>query len=162
MNIFYLDPDPVKCAEYHCDSHAVKMIVEYCQLLSTAHHLTGSKLENLCKPTHANHPSAIWVREGVENYKWLHSLLESLCKEYTHRYGRIHAYESNGRVEALGTVPNLPEGGTVLRMALPDQYKILGPVQAYRAFYCKEKFEKGLLVWTNRGVPKFLPLFGLK
>lgn len=35
MNIFYLDTDPVKAAEYHCDKHVVKMILETAQLLST-------------------------------------------------------------------------------------------------------------------------------
>ena len=37
MNIFYLDKDPKTCAQYHCDKHVVKMILEYAQLLSTAH-----------------------------------------------------------------------------------------------------------------------------
>jgi len=37
MNIFYLDKDPIKSAEMHCDKHVVKMIIEYAQLLSTAH-----------------------------------------------------------------------------------------------------------------------------
>ena len=38
MNIFgYLDKDPKRCAEMHCDKHVVKMILEYAQLLSTAH-----------------------------------------------------------------------------------------------------------------------------
>lgn len=37
MNIFYLDRDVSKCAEYHNDKHVVKMIIEYAQLLSTAH-----------------------------------------------------------------------------------------------------------------------------
>ena len=37
MNIFYLDHDVTKCAEMHNDKHCVKMILEYAQLLSTAH-----------------------------------------------------------------------------------------------------------------------------
>jgi hypothetical protein len=32
MNIFYLDEDPKICAQYHCDKHVVKMIIEYAQL----------------------------------------------------------------------------------------------------------------------------------
>jgi hypothetical protein len=39
MNIFVLHPDPFVAAEMHCDKHVVKMIVEYAQLLSTAHRL---------------------------------------------------------------------------------------------------------------------------
>lgn len=37
MNIFALDRDPYTAASYHCDKHVVKMLVEYAQLLSTAH-----------------------------------------------------------------------------------------------------------------------------
>ena len=39
MNIFFLDTDTKQCAKYHCDKHVVKMIVEYAQLLSTAHRM---------------------------------------------------------------------------------------------------------------------------
>ena len=39
MNIFYLDNDPKVCAEMHCDKHVVKMIIEYAQLMSTAHRI---------------------------------------------------------------------------------------------------------------------------
>ena len=37
MNIFFIDRDPVLAARYHCDKHVYKMIVEYAQLMSTAH-----------------------------------------------------------------------------------------------------------------------------
>ena len=77
MNIFYLDHDVRKCAEMHNDKHVVKMILEYAQLLSTAHRFldgvptvgkskTGRKkttyiLSNeldsvLYSATHINHP----------------------------------------------------------------------------------------------------------
>jgi len=37
VNIFYLHRDVDTCAEMHNDKHVVKMILEYAQLLSTAH-----------------------------------------------------------------------------------------------------------------------------
>ena len=37
MNIFFLDKRPDDAAEMHCDKHCVKMILEYSQMLSTAH-----------------------------------------------------------------------------------------------------------------------------
>jgi len=37
MNIFYLHNDPKTCAEQHLDKHVVKMLIEYAQLMSTAH-----------------------------------------------------------------------------------------------------------------------------
>lgn len=42
MNVFYLDRDPVVSAEYHCDAHLRKMLIEYAQMLSTAHWLSTS------------------------------------------------------------------------------------------------------------------------
>ena len=44
MNLFYLDEDFDKCAEYHVDKHIVKMPLEAAQLLCTAiwiDHLLG-------------------------------------------------------------------------------------------------------------------------
>jgi len=44
MNIFYLDNDPKVCAEMHNDKHCIKMILEYAQLLSTAHRVLDGTL----------------------------------------------------------------------------------------------------------------------
>ena len=35
MNLFYLDEDLDKCAEYHVDKHVNKMILEAAQILCT-------------------------------------------------------------------------------------------------------------------------------
>ena len=47
MNIFKLADYPKQCAEDHCDKHIVKMILEYGQLLSTAHHVLECGLEKV-------------------------------------------------------------------------------------------------------------------
>ena len=81
MNIFYLNHDPKICAQMHNDSHCSKMIIEYAQLMSTAHrYLDGeqyygktangrkiarwklnSDLEHiLYKASHIKHPSGIY------------------------------------------------------------------------------------------------------
>jgi hypothetical protein len=133
MNIFYLDHDPVKSAEYHLDKHVVKMIIEYAQLLSTAHrmldgiqtiekkYVNGSlparyrsmkrwKLEDerdsiLYKATHANHPSAVWARAHAINYKYLYQLFCAVCDEYTYRYGKVHMTDTKLR-KILRTEPD--------------------------------------------------------
>ena len=47
MNIFYLHEDPQVSAKMHCDN-VVKMIIEYAQMLSTAHRmLDGKVVKNL-------------------------------------------------------------------------------------------------------------------
>ena len=122
MNIFYLDNDPRICAEMHVDKHVVKMILEYAQLLSTAHRVldgdiviglskTGRKQTRYVLPdsrdsimysaTHINHPSAQWVRQSFQNYIWLTDLLNFLCEEYTYRYGKVHKIESSGLLNTL-------------------------------------------------------------
>ena len=37
MNIFLLDKDPKIAAQYHCDKHVVKMILESAQMLCSAY-----------------------------------------------------------------------------------------------------------------------------
>lgn len=87
MNFFYLDEDPTKCAESMVDKHVVKMILEHCQLLSTTQHMFG--IESLYKPTHPNHPCAIWCRESLSNYKLLIEYTKAIGKEYTFRYKKL-------------------------------------------------------------------------
>jgi len=47
MNIFVLDRDVRKCAEYHNDKHVVKMILESAQLLCGVHHMVESKIDEV-------------------------------------------------------------------------------------------------------------------
>lgn len=46
MNIFYLDSDPKLAAQQICNVHVNKMIIESCQMLSTAHHILNGHKEN--------------------------------------------------------------------------------------------------------------------
>ena len=178
MNIFYLDTDPKKAAEYQVDKHCVKMILESCQLLSTAHRvldgdqfigktatgrnikrwlLSDERNETVYTATHVNHPSAVWCRSGSENYMWLWVLLNELCKEYTYRYGKVHKCESSGLVARLKQMPNniIHTHFTDPTPAMPDQYKIKGNgVQSYRNYYNGEK--QRMFSWKKRQVPEFI------
>ena len=178
MNIFYLHKKSKECAEQHCDKHVVKMILEYAQLLSTAHRVidgkeyidasSGRKIKRwslpdqcresiLYKATHINHPSAVWARQSAENYRWLHSLLVDLCQEYTHRYGKVHKCQQIGLVDKLQTVPtkiNREAKFTEPTPAMPDIYKVLGDsIQSYRNYYINEK--KTFAKWKKRTVPEW-------
>lgn len=177
MNIFYLDRDPKTCAEMHLDKHVVKMILEYAQLLSTAHRvldgkvytaktaagrnidrylLEDSPLESLLfKASHIKHPSAIWCRANVQNYMWLAELLEWTCVEYTHRYGKVHSVEQSGLMQALkNNFPkNLPIGPfTDPPPAMPDDCKVSGnSLASYHKYYLEKK--RPFAKWTNRPMP---------
>jgi len=155
MNIFYLHPDTDVCATMHCDKHAVKMILEYAQLLSTAHHVLDGEPEVACyKKTHVNHPSAVWSRENTSNYRWLWSLLDNLCKEYTVRYQRVHKTESSGIVAGLRILPkNITEGAfTQPPQCMPDYCKDdTDAIIGYRNYYIKEK--SYMAKWKNTKIP---------
>ena len=175
MNIFYLHNDPVECAKQHNDKHVVKMILEYAQLLSTAHRILDGhevteltaagrkirrwKLEShldskLYKSTHANHPSAIWVRQSRDNYAWLWKLLDALCKEYTYRYEKIHKVERVGLLEELRFVPSrIAEHPkfTEPTPAMPDEYKVSSSISSYKNYYIGAK--QHLANWKKREIP---------
>lgn len=156
MNIFVLSFDPRECAEWHVDKHVVKMILEYCQLLCTAHRVLDpcESHESLYKKTHVNHPCARWVRESVKNYMWLLNLLTCLFAEYEYRYGKVHA--SKRLLPHLKIPPdNIPlRPRTPFALAMPDEYKVGGAVESYREYYRRGK--PHLHSWKMRDVPNFL------
>ena len=177
MNIFYLHNDPKTCAEMHVDKHCVKMILEYAQLLSTAHRvLDGTQLTRLSKTgrkqtafvlsddresvlysaTHINHPSAIWVRQSEQNYRWLFTLFCELLKEYTYRYGKLHACER--LVTSLGRPPkniDMDKPFTEPTPAMPDGYKVAGDsIQSYKNYYLGDKTR--MFSWKNRQTPSWI------
>jgi hypothetical protein len=176
MNVFYLDADPRKAARMHCDKHCCKMIIEYAQLLSTAHRVLDGKEyydrtannrrikrwlhpetvmeRNLYKASHINHPSNIWLRQSVQNYNWLFQCWIELCKEYEMRYGRVHMTYSKLKT-LVGFLPkNLkPTGFTPPTPAMPDYCKIGSSLESYRFYYIQEK--KRFAKWTNRKTPEW-------
>ena len=154
MNIFVLDANPRKCAEYHVDKHSTKMCVEYAQLLCGSHHVTESQYNIPYKLSHKNHPCSIWVRECIENYIWLCDLGLELCEEYTYRYGKRH--KSQDIIEwCLINTPNIPTNGdiTPFALAMPDECKVGTAIDSYRAYYMVEK--RNLASWKNRQTPEW-------
>jgi len=179
VNIFYLSNDVQKCAEMHVDKHCVKMILEYAQLLSTAHRYLDGTIHigrsasgrkktiyrlsddyhdsRLYAATHINHPSACWVRQSPENYNWLANMLLALCEEYTHRYGKIHKVEREGLCYIL--YKNMPHnignrGFTQPTPAMPDDVKIIGDsIASYKNYYIKNKGH--LASWKKRNIPEW-------
>jgi hypothetical protein len=152
MNIFILDYDVKKCAQYHVDKHVVKMILEVSQLLCGVHHISGGDSENIpYKLTHKNHPCSIWTRTSLSNYLYLCELGLELCKEYTYRYGKRH--KSQEVIEwCLIYKPNVPDVEfTEPAMAMPDEYKVGDVVQSYRNYYMGAK--SGFATWKNRQKP---------
>lgn len=158
MNIFFIDSDPFKAARWHGDKHVVKMILESAQMMSTAHHVTGSEhAENLYKPVHINHPCSIWVRENLANYEWMWNLFCGLCGEFRLRRGKSHA--TSRLLITLSCDPNLPESPVHTRpvLAMPGEFKTNDPVESYRNYY-RHKHECGIVEynWMAERKPDWL------
>jgi hypothetical protein len=177
MNLFILDDDLIKNAEYHVDKHVVKMILEAAQLLCSAHWVTqaigftprkvtpaetavckDSVTPDFYKLTHPNHPCAIWVRSSLDNFIWTYCYAAELNSEYGFRYGKSH--KSMEVINRLSE-PTLPKLGlTPFAQAMPDEYKHENAVTAYRRYYAAEKSQ--LFAWKNRDRPDWLPSEGIQ
>jgi hypothetical protein len=176
MNIFYLSKNWKRAAGMHCDKHVCKMLIEYAQLMSTTHRVidgtqyysktkNGHKIQRwlhpnpklereLYKASHINHPSNIWLRENEQHYTWLFLMFNELSKEYTRRYGKVHASWSK-----LNWILGFPPKNIAQKkwedppQCMPDHCKDDDVVKAYRNYYILEK--NNIAVWKHSGTPKW-------
>lgn len=150
MNIFFIDRDTKQAARSHCDQHVVKMILETAQLLATAHHVIDASVLDefegtMYRPTHVNHPSAVWTRESTAHYQWLASLGLQLCHEYSYRYGKNSSdgkHSCERLIQWLSThVPSADETRWLRDppQCMPDEYKDVDTIVAYRRYYQHDK-----------------------
>ena len=178
MNIFYLHENPIQNAKWHIDKHIVKMPIEYAQLLSTAHRLLDGEMylgktangrnikrwrlddereDILYKASHINHPSAIWVRESIENYYQMFKLYMATLEEFTNSYGKIHG-ASKPSVFLMRPPLNIPcVKKTEIPQCMPDYCKVKGnPIKAYRNYYINEK--ESFATWKNKEIPQWFKM----
>lgn len=131
------------------------MILETAQLLSTALHVVGDNPPfNIYKPTHRNHPCAIWARGSLQHYKWLVRLGMFLCIQYTVRYGKVHKTHAMMQQLYQYKPPIKDTGWFDPPQAMPDQYKHDDPVIAYQNYYREGKSH--LLSYRLGKIPEFL------
>jgi hypothetical protein len=152
------------------------MIIEYAQLLSTAHRIrdgqeyydltaNGRKIkrwrlpddreQRLMKASHVNHPSNVWARANHLNYKWLYEMWCYLLDEYTYRYGKVHAC-ARLRDDLAKLPEKIPVGlsETEPTPAMPDDCKITGnSLASYHKYYNEKKTR--FARWTKRSIPNW-------
>lgn len=145
MNIFVLDYEPKLAAQYHCDKHAVKMILESAQMFSTV-------LNRGYKPTHRNHPCTLWLAQSRENAEWLYELNHQLNLECQQRFCHKRDHSSwalirDGLARYFNELPDVPM--TPFAQAMPDTYRrVDDAVSAYRSYYMHEK--RSIASWSNQ------------
>jgi hypothetical protein len=111
----------------------------------------------LYKACHFNHPSTVWTRESMHNYRWHYVHFAALCDEYTYRYGKVHSTDSKLR-KALSKLPhNIPVKKMTpfkLAMASFPQCITEDAVESYRNFYMTKQ-ERFKMAWTKRPQPEW-------
>jgi len=157
MNIFWLDSNFTACVEQHCDKHVVKQVLEYAQLLSSAHHLNNSPYKSdVYKLAHKAHPCTLWTAKSAHSYSDLYSLFCLLAEEYTYRYGKVHkSYRELREVLAYNPSPDI--GPVSAPLCMPNDCKSDDVVQSYRTYFLN--YKQHIATWTKRPVPKwFYPI----
>jgi hypothetical protein len=163
MNIFALDISPKKAAKYHCDKHAVKMILESAQMISTVFDKYDYHQDYMIKPCFQNHPCTLWAGKTYKNLLWLINLGNELTKEYTSRYNKVHKYNdifrlASEHIEYLSD--KFPEEGLQpFAIAMPEylkeqaveNYSSDDAIQLYRQYYILEK--NRFAVWKYSEMP---------
>lgn len=173
MNLFILDLDPIKAAEYYQDLHVNKIIIEGSQLLAAAYPLDRLSKED-CPRTqkgtprvhgHYNHPMSKWVRENTSNFAWTLKHIKALKEELKYRFGKDHF--TQGFIEwCENNPPNVLKGDQTIHpqcfaVSFPQCIVPGDPVKGYQNYYntAKQEFKFGKKIvkatWTKRSIPYF-------
>jgi CRISPR/Cas system-associated protein endoribonuclease Cas2 len=177
MNIFVLDRDPNKAAQYHNNTHVRKMLLEGYQMLSTVIWMKDMTFAEsayangtLYWPSHYNHRCTRWVEKSYDNFRWMHELVQALSREFTFRHPEDKVHKSFIRCSPTVNMWEEScikddgicweqEGLTDFALAMPPRYYKNNddPVEAYRTYYreCKRFTKAGwdMAKWTKRGEP---------
>jgi len=180
MNLFILDYDLDRNAEYHIDKHVGKMQLEAAQMLATTVWIDkllgyiprGLEKAELAvvkeamaelppiderdflryKAAHINHPCTIWMRQSFDNFEWTQVYVNALNEESQWRGNKPHA--------SCIEVNRMPEpfrlksiGLTPFAQAMPDEYKSDDVVTAYRTYYKNDKAD--IATWKRRQQPEW-------
>ena len=150
MNIFFLDETPYKSAQYLCDKHVPKMLLESCQMLSTAIQNYTDRIEELYKPSYPNHPMTKWVGFNRDCFRWALENADIINQEYSKRFKKIH--KSSRIINIIydnNYLNDIPDGFfKEPPQCMPDEYRDKDYVTAYRRYYNTDKkyfakWEKG-------------------
>lgn len=159
MNIFYLDENPKKAAEYHYDKHCHKMILEAAQMMSCVWWMYDIKeAKKLHKKgliystlSWSKHPCSKWVAYSYDNFHWLYKLSCYLNEERKYRFNSKD-HKSWLLIQNIPTPPFRDNRWSEPYKAVGDLSRhIEDPVEAYRNCYKTTKFH--LFGYTKREIP---------
>jgi hypothetical protein len=161
MNLFILDGQPDKAAQFNCDAHVRKIILESVEMMGYAYDHGQFKPWPWLSVSgrHKNHPMSKWVRRSKQNFDWTLQHAYALCDEFFYRFNKTQHHKCRQHIDWIAS--NLPIGN------LPDFEQTDWPrcfgvfreqvgisddaVLDYRRYYKIGKSH--LALWTKRGEP---------
>ena len=157
MNLFILDYVPTTAAQYYCDRHCVKIILEAVEMMGYAYDPGEFILPWVHKKgKHRNHPMSRWVRMSKHNFDWAYQHAVALCQEFHFRYDHEHTYQKH--IAWIGS--NIPQynlsdlGPTDWPRCFGEWKEIIGDsgdiVNDYRRYYM---VAKRFATWKKRTIP---------
>lgn len=162
MNLFVLDPDPVKAAAGLDDKRLGSALMEATMMLSVPLQSVGEiGAGMLCRPSHQHHPVTLWVGATRANWRWTLQYAQAVRHEWFLRYGSIHA--AGLRVCYLATMedcllagPLLPFQNSARNAGLDLDFSWLPAPESYREYLMERwKTDKRPPSYTNRGWPEW-------
>lgn len=161
VNFFFLDTDPKKCAEYYCDKHVNKILIEICQLLCNVIHNNTNLIApyKKCRNISENLAPYKWANHSLGNYLYLLNLAQSLLNEYKFRYKKN---EHKSEKVVIWLYENIPSHFKYTKrtklfytnnISLFAKY-IKNDIKCSRLIYAVYKCKNDK--WTHRDIPKWL------
>jgi hypothetical protein len=166
MNLFVLDENPIKAAQFNCDLHCNKIVLEVAQMLANCFapdvlvHAPTTKSGTVRKHSYYNHPVSIWMRKTLSNLFWSIEHAYGLESERLHRgYNPHHSIAfidwcANNFDKSVVPDGNLTEFAVAIA---PDKncrkvsgFNNMSVVDKYRQYYIHDK---PFAEWSNRNVP---------
>lgn len=151
---------PITAAQYNCDRHVVKIILEAVEMMGYTY--ASGEFEPLPllhkKGKHKNHPMSRWVRGSRQNFDWTLQHATALCDEFAYRYDHEHAYRVYLNWISLNLpLDHLPNYGmTDWPRCFGSWKEIIGDsgdiVRDYRKYYM---LAKRFATWKKRPIPEW-------
>jgi len=155
VNLFATDPSPERSARVLDDRRVIKMAVESAQLLSAAMDRAGRP--GPYRPTHRAHPATRWTGATRGNFEWVRRHFVALTREYTRRFGRVHASALHAERFAAAVLW-MPPGRRRPFVNLSAHPRVRPTTRAYRR-RLREKWAAGNPPprWTRSRPPSWAP-----
>lgn len=166
MNYFKTSQSVSTTALDHCDTHQVKQILEYAQILSTVHHRYGTVDDRLYKPTHQHHPVTVWAGDHIQHYRELADVFWTLVSNRVYLQGKPYHKSWLQLGELIYSPPWGIEDNESLPVeapqCMPDAFKSDDVCASYQA-YLNHKFAEWagrdrpiIAKWSNRPTPEWV------